>query len=223
MVIKLSGQWIKSLIWPKFAILNIVQTIQIQLQQTPTILFLSDSRKIWAEYNSHDHSLLYNVRNLRWKNQMSGNDGNIREQKPPGEAIRDMAVAFQRFWPYKTFNCTISHWSLKVPQISHKIERVLQENVWSGEKASIPWYMVRSCDTSFDGSSDMTECHFHCIKSLTGLSLSAAQLQTEVTKHDHEVIKNPFPLSGWFYGWNSTPCSEFTHTEKESILSTTSV
>ena len=48
----------------------------------------------------------------------------------------------------------------------------------------------------FDGSSDMTECHFHCIKSLTGLSLSAAQLQTEVTKHGHEVIKNPFPLSG---------------------------
>lgn len=149
MVIEFSGQWIKSLIWPKFAILNIVQTIQIQLQQTPTILFLSDSRKIWAEYNSHDHSLLYNVRNLRWKNRMSGNDGNIREQKPPGEAIWDMAVAFQRFWPYKTFNSTISHWSLKVPQISHKIERVLQENVWSGEKASIPWYMVRSCDTSF--------------------------------------------------------------------------
>lgn len=50
---------------------------------------------------------------------------------------------------------------------------------------------------------------------LTGLSLSAAQLQTEVTKHGHEVVKNPLPLSGWFSGWNSSPCSEFTHTEKE--------
>lgn len=87
--------------------------------------FFSDSRQTWAEYNTHAHYLLYNIWNLMCKNRMPGDDGNIRGRKPPGELlspILNMAEAFQRFWPYKNFNHRISHWPLKVAQISHKIE-----------------------------------------------------------------------------------------------------
>lgn len=94
---------------------------------------------------------------------------------------------------------------------------------WSVEKASITWYAVRNCSTSFDGASQMTKCHFHCIKSLTGLSLNPAQLQTEVAKHGHEVVKNPLYLSGWQSGWNSMLWPEFIHIEKDLLLSSTSV